>query len=318
MNIVADRARAAFLGLALGDALGATTEFMTPMEIRNQYKVHRQIIGGGWLHLKAGKVTDDTEMSLCVARAIVDRGGWSLPAIADHFVAWMKGKPIDIGSTCRKGLRDYLLNGTLEQPYSDNDAGNGALMRLLPTALYTLGDATLLTRCAIEQAHITHHHPLSDAACLTFGRMIHAALGGADRFALHALARELIAEYPKFHFNDYRGHAGGYVVETMQTILHYFFTTDSFADCLIGIVNQGGDADTTGAIGGALAGAFYGLEQLPRAWSKKLDAAVSEEVQRLAGELIGLSPAGTGLRPSSARSGHLLPEGEGLLRFPSP
>ena len=292
MKMVTTRARAAFLGLALGDALGATTEFMTPTEIRNQYKVHRNIIGGGWLHLKPGRVTDDTEMALCVARAIVDRGGWELPAIADNFVAWMKGKPIDIGSTCRKGIRDYLLNGTVEQPYSDNDAGNGALMRLLPTALFTLGDDTLLRRCAIEQAHLTHHHPLSDAACLTFGRMIQAALCGADRFALHALARDLIAAYPKFHFNDYRGHAGGYVVETMQTVLHYFFTTNNFEDCLTGIVNQGGDADTTGAIGGALAGAFYGMEQLPRAWRKKLDVAVSEEVQRLAGELILLSPAG--------------------------
>ena len=73
--MVTNRARAAFLGLALGDALGATTEFMTPGEIRNQYKVHRNIIGGGWLHLKPGRVTDDTEMSLCVGRAIVDRGG---------------------------------------------------------------------------------------------------------------------------------------------------------------------------------------------------------------------------------------------------
>ena len=316
--MVITRARAAFLGLALGDALGATTEFMTPMEIRNQYKVHRTIIGGGWLHLKPGRVTDDTEMSLCVARAIVDRGEWELSAIADNFVAWMKGKPIDIGSTCRKGIRDYLLNGTLEQPYSDNDAGNGALMRLLPTALYTFGDEELLRCCAIEQAHLTHHHPLSDAACLTFGRMIHAALSGADRFALHAIARELIANYPKFHFNDYRGHAGGYVVETMQTVLHFFFTTDSFEDCLIGIVNQGGDADTTGAIGGALAGAFYGMEQLPSAWRKKLDPVVSEEVQRLAGELMRLSLVGTSLPPSSARSGHLLPHGEGLLRFPSP
>jgi ADP-ribosyl-[dinitrogen reductase] hydrolase len=148
--------------------------------------------------------------------------------------------------------------------------------------------------------------------------MIHAALLGADRFELHALARDLIATHPKFHFNDYRGHAGGYVVETVQTVLHYFFTTNSFEACLIGIVNQGGDADTTGAIGGALAGAFYGLESLPSAWRKKLDPTVSAEVQRLAVELVELSPAGTSLPSSSARSGHLLPQGEGLLRFPSP
>lgn len=284
------RARAAFLGLALGDALGATTEFMTPLEIQNQFKVHRAIVGGGWLHLKPGRVTDDTEMSLCVARAIVAHQGWNLGAIADNFVSWMRGKPIDIGSTCRKGIRDYLLNGTLEQPYSDNDAGNGALMRLLPTALYTLGDDRLLGRCATEQNHLTHHHPLSDAASFTFGKMIHAALCGADRFALHAIARELIAVQPKFHFNNYRGHAGGYVVETMQTVLHYFFTTSNFEDCLVGIVNQGGDADTTGAIGGALAGAFYGLQALPVSWTRKLDPEVRTEVEKLAVELVRLSP----------------------------
>lgn len=306
------RARAAFLGLALGDALGATTEFMTPSEIQRQFKVHRAIVGGGWLHLKAGQVTDDTEMSLCVARAIIDQGDWQLSAIADNFVTWMRGKPIDIGSICRKGIRDYMLFDLLKQPYSDNSAGNGALMRLLPTALYTLGDTKLLSDYAVEQAHLTHHHPLSDAACVCFGKMLHAALLGADRFTLHALARELIAAQPKFHFNDYRGHAGGYVVETVQTVFHYFFSTNSFEECLIGIVNQGGDADTTGAIGGALAGAFYGLEQIPGAWSKRLDPAVSVEVQRVAVELIRLSPA-SGNAPSSASSRP--GEGAGLAHF---
>ncbi|HBT83142.1 MAG TPA: ADP-ribosyl-[dinitrogen reductase] hydrolase [Desulfuromonas sp.] len=288
---IESRARAAFLGLAVGDALGATTEFLTPAEIARQYKVHRTMIGGGWLHLKAGAVTDDTEMSLCVARAIFAQGGWQLPAIADNFVAWMRSKPVDIGSTCRKGIRDYMLFNLLEQPYSDNAAGNGALMRLLPTALYTLGDDALLTRCAIEQARLTHHHPLSDAACIAFGRILHAALRGADRFALHALARQLIAEYPVFRFNDYRGHAGGYIVETVQTVLHYFFTTDSFEACLVGIVNQGGDADTTGAIGGALAGAFYGPEQIPKSWSRKLNPSVAGEVQHLATALARMVPA---------------------------
>lgn len=289
---VVSRARAAFLGLALGDALGATTEFMTPSEIQAKYKVHRNIIGGGWLYLKPGRVTDDTEMSLCVARALVDKGGWDLPAIADNFVAWMKSKPIDIGSTCRKGIREYLLNGTLQMPYNDGDAGNGAVMRILPTALYTYGDETLLERYAVAQARLTHHHPLSDAACLQIGRMLHAALAGADRFALHAIARELIAQHPQFHFNNYRGHAGGYVVETLQTVFHYLFSTASFEECLIGVVNQGGDADTTGAIAGAVAGAFYGEAALPKSWLKKLDAKVADETVRLAEALLSFSPAG--------------------------
>ena len=78
---------------------------------------------------------------------------------------------------------------------------------------------------------------------------------------MHAVVRELIAEFPKFQFNRYRGGASAYVVETLQTVFHYFFGTAHFEECLVGVVNQGGDADTTGAIAGMIAGAFYGLDQ---------------------------------------------------------
>jgi len=272
------RARGAFLGVAVGDALGATTEFMTPTEIRTQYGVHRRIIGGGWLHLKPGRVTDDTEMSLALARAILNNEEWNLKAVADEFLAWMRGKPVDIGSTVRRGIRDYLLKGQLATPPNQWDAGNGAVMRLVPVPLYTLGDEALMAEIALAQAHLTHNHPFSDAACLTVGRMVQAALLGADRFALHALARELVAHYPTFRFNDYTGRASGYVVETMQTVFHFLFTTGSFEECLLGVVNQGGDADTTGAIAGMIAGALYGEQAIPAPWLKRLDPAVRQEV----------------------------------------
>lgn len=284
------RARGAFLGVAVGDALGATTEFMTPAEIRAQFGVHRKIVGGGWLHLKPGRVTDDTEMSLALARAILANAEWNLKAVADAFLAWMRSKPVDIGSTVRRGIRDYLIKGQLETPPNEYDAGNGALMRMLPVALYTLGDESRLQRLVIAQAHLTHNHPLSDAACVTVGRMVQAALLGADRFALHALARELVANYPTFRFNDYSGRASGYVVETLQTVFHFLFTTGSFEECLVGVVNQGGDADTTGAIAGMLAGALYGEAAVPSPWRKRLDPPVRLEVEELAAELVRRAP----------------------------
>jgi len=283
------RAQAAFLGLALGDALGATTEFMTPTEIRSRFKTHRQIVGGGWLHLKAGRVTDDTEMSLAIARALLRRGGWDLHEIAHELVAWMRSKPIDIGATVRKGLRNVMLKEQLETPYNDGDAGNGAAMRMAPVALFTLGDNDQLYRYTLEQAHITHNHPLSDAGSFTIGRMVQAALLGEDRFTLHGITRELVAEHPKFRFNEYRGAASGYIVETLQTVFHYFFSTASFEECLVAVVNQGGDADTTGAIAGMIAGAFYGPEGLPARWLKRLDPGVRREVQDAAAALIELS-----------------------------
>ena len=284
------RSRGAFLGLAVGDALGATTEFMTPAEIRAQFGVHRRIVGGGWLHLKPGRVTDDTEMSLALARAILASGEWNLAAIADAFLAWMRSKPVDIGSTVRRGIRDYLLKGQLETPPNEYDAGNGAVMRMLPVALYSLGDEPMLQRLVIAQAHLTHNHPLSDAACVAVGRMVQAALLSADRFALHAIARELVAQHPQFRFNDYPGRASGYVVETLQTVFHFLFTTGSFEECLVGVVNQGGDADTTGAIAGMLAGALYGEAAIPSHWLKRLDPLVRREVEETAAELIRRAP----------------------------
>ncbi|ABB30922.1 ADP-ribosyl-(dinitrogen reductase) hydrolase [Geobacter metallireducens RCH3] len=286
---IRSRARAAFIGLAVGDALGAPVEFMTAGEIRSKYGVLREIVGGGWLRLKPGQVTDDTEMSLCVARAIVAAGGWSLRGIAEEFAGWLRTKPVDVGDTCRRGIRNFMLKGSLETPFNQWDAGNGAAMRMLPAALYTLGDDDLLQRCALEQARITHNHPLSDAACITLGRIVHLALRGASKNRLHREADLLVADLPAFTFTPYRGLATGYVADTVQTVFHHFFRGRSFEECLVGTVNQGGDADTTGAICGMVAGAFYGMEGIPQRWLKKMDRKTMAEIAELSTRLIALS-----------------------------
>ena len=108
-----DRALGAYLGLAVGDALGATVEFMLPREIRHRYGEHRDIIGGGWLKLNPGRVTDDTEMSLALGRALIASNGWNANAVADEFVVWLRSKPLDVGNTCRRGIRRYMADGTL-------------------------------------------------------------------------------------------------------------------------------------------------------------------------------------------------------------
>ncbi|MFO7765686.1 MAG: ADP-ribosyl-[dinitrogen reductase] hydrolase [Pelovirga sp.] len=290
-DMILSRARGAFLGLALGDALGATTEFMTAAEIRHQYRIHNNIVGGGWLGIKAGQVTDDTEMSLALARAVEKAEGWDLKQIADHFVVWMRSKPIDIGATVRKGIRTYLHKGLLEMPANEWDAGNGAAMRMCPVALVSFASSERLQRYTLEQAHLTHHHPLSDAGCLCIGNMLHAAMAGADRFALHELTRKLVKQHPNFRFNNYNGQASGYIVDTLRTVFHFLFTTADFEECLTGVVNQGGDADTTGAIAGMIAGAFYGETNLPKRWLKKLDSNTREDIVQLTPRLLALSPA---------------------------
>jgi ADP-ribosyl-[dinitrogen reductase] hydrolase len=291
---VRDRARAAFLGLAMGDALGATVEFMTPGEIRQAHGVHRDLAGGGWLRLKPGRVTDDTEMSLAMARAIDEQGGFDLRAVAEGFATWMRQRPTDVGNTCRAGIRRYIVEGTLQGAPGEWDAGNGGAMRVLPVALCTLGDEAALARHAVEQARITHHHPLSDAGTVLVGRLVQAAALGRSLRQLHGLAVEAVVAEPRFGWEPYRGLASGYVVDTIQTVLHFLFATRSFEECLVAVVNQGGDADTTGAIAGAIAGAYYGPEALPRRWLKRLDGELKAELERLAGRLVGLSVVGRG------------------------
>jgi ADP-ribosyl-[dinitrogen reductase] hydrolase len=180
---------------------------MTPGEIRAVYKVHRKIIGGGWLYLKPGQVTDDTEMSLALGRALPTSGEWDRKRIADNFLVWMKSKPVDIGATCRRGIRDYMFKGQLETPYNDWDAGNGATMRMAPVELFSLGDGEALGHFTIEQAHLTHNHTLSDVVCLAIGKMVQRAIFGGNRFELHEITRNLVAEYGTFRFNNYRGNA---------------------------------------------------------------------------------------------------------------
>lgn len=286
------RARGAFAGLAVGDALGAPVEFMTSGEIQAKYGTLSDIVGGGWLRLKAGQVTDDTEMALCIARALVTAEEWSLTAIADNFAAWLKSKPVDVGDTCRKGIRNYMLHGMLETPFNQWDAGNGSLMRLVAVPLFTLGDPEAMASCAVEQARITHNHPLSDTACIRFGNIVQQAVMGYSKTRLRREIDTMVEECPTFRFDPYRGLATGYVVDTVQTVCHHFLRGKDFESCLVGTVNQGGDADTTGAIVGMLAGAYYGIENIPRRWMKRMDKKVMAEILSLADRLVALSPYG--------------------------
>lgn len=293
MGDIYDRALGAYLGLACGDALGATVEFLMPREIKAQYGTHREIIGGGWLRLKPGRVTDDTEMSLYLGQAILDSGGWNLTAVADSFASWLKSKPVDVGATCRRGIRRYMLQGIIEGPPSDSDGGNGAAMRNLPAALYTLGNDALFERCSLEQAHITHHHPLSDAGTVALGRMVQTLVLGGGIKECRAIANRLIAQHRQFRLIPYPGRASGYIVDTVQTAVHFFFFTDNFESCVVETVNRGEDADTTGALAGMLAGALYGAEAIPKRWLDKLEPETVQRIHEQVEELLRLSALDT-------------------------
>ncbi len=290
LSDVRERAQAAFLGLALGDALGAPVEFLTRGEIAAAHGVLRELVGGGWLHLRRGSVTDDTEMSLVLARSIVARGGLDLHDAAEAFAGWLRAGPADVGNTVRRGIRRFLVDGSLSGPPAAGDGGNGAAMRMVPVALATLGDREALSEAAIGQARLTHHHPLSDAACVHLGELLHLACLGRPREELRRRTDGWLERFPAFRFEPYPGLSTGYVVDTVQTVLHFFFATASFEECLVEVVNQGGDADTTGAIAGALAGAHHGLAALPARWLRRLDRRARGAIDALLEPLLACAP----------------------------
>jgi ADP-ribosyl-[dinitrogen reductase] hydrolase len=274
-----DRALGAYLGLAVGDALGGPVEFMTAGEIRHKYGVHCRMTGGGWLDLKPGQVTDDTEMALCVGRAILKTGGWDAKAVAEEFAAWLRTVPADVGNTCRRGIRRYIVDGSVAAPYNEGDAGNGACMRNVAVALATLGAPDAYNAWTVEQCHITHNHPMSDDATVALGRMVQHLILDGGMHACREEARWLIGRHPAFRFDHYNGLCTAYIVDTVRTVLYHFFMTDSVRACVIETVNIGGDADTAGALAGMLAGATYGAKNIPKPWLAKLDHTVQREIE---------------------------------------
>jgi len=287
-NQLLNKALGAYLGFACGDALGATVEFMTPRQIQQRHGVHQDITGGGWLGLSAGQVTDDTQMSLALADAIIDYPGWNIKAVAEQFLSWMQSNPPDIGNITRLGLCRYRDSGELFGPPRRGDAGNGACMRNLPVVLATLNRAQQFNEWSLQQSHITHNNPLSDIATLTLGRVVKQLLHGEDLAVCRQEIEQMIAQYSEFVYDPYPGKASAYIVDTMQTVCHYFFNTDSFESCLIATVNQGGDADTTGALAGMLAGAKYGVQAIPERWLAQLDSQVAAKIRQQTAALLAL------------------------------
>ena len=285
-EVIAKKAEAAYLGLAVGDALGATVEFLTPREIRAQHGVHKDIRGGGWLRLKPGQVTDDTTMSLALGEAILKDGGEVKPvSCVKAFDAWMRAKPIDIGNTVRRNLIIYRRSGDPVAPPSEYDAGNGAAMRVLPVVLATLSQDEEALRAAVRaQAHTTHNNPDSDAACETLALSLRDLIHGqALRNVFRQRIAPFVAAHPQFAYRGKRrDNPSGWIVETMQAVLQSFLDTGNFEDCLVDVVNRGGDADTTGAICGMLAGALYGPEAIPGRWLTRVDKTAREACRRQA------------------------------------
>lgn len=275
MNILKyDKVLGALYGFAIGDAMGATTEFMTAENICAQYGQVDQIIGGGWLHLKAGEVTDDTQMTLCVADAIM--AYWPdenavMQGICTNFENWLATKPKDVGNTCYRSIvhnegkpwKDWSWNNKFSQCTCHVlDFGNGGLMRCLVPCL--MGKEGL----AVIQSRLTHTNNICDYAVRQYFAVMKICLYS------DAPSRDL----PKMTKADPSGH----VENTLRNAIWWNRGRRTFRDTIIAAVNDGGDADTIAALAGGLAGARCGYTQIPSEWLSVLQRTERDHLKRVA------------------------------------
>ena len=307
-ELLRDRFRGALLGLAAGDALGTALEFTPP----GPHGL-TDMVGGGPFDLLPGQWTDDTSMALCLAASLVERRGFDPADQMDRYLRWFRegymsstGHCFDIGNTVAAALRRYARTG---DPYAGSTdpytAGNGSIMRLAPVILFHAQDARQALRRAADSSRTTHGAATAVDACRYLGGLIWGALHGEDKEALLApgyapvtglwqaepLAHEIheIAQGSFRHQAPPKIRGTGYVVQSLEAALWAFYHSGGFADGALLAVNLGEDADTTGAVYGQLAGAYYGAAGIPADWRAKLTRR--DEIEALADRLYALATA---------------------------
>jgi ADP-ribosyl-[dinitrogen reductase] hydrolase len=297
MNEV-DRFRGSLLGLACGDAIGTTVEF----KVRGTFSPLTDMVGEGPFDLQPGEWTDDTSMALCLATSLVETQGFDARDQMDRYLKWHQdgylssiGTCFDIGRTTYIALHRYKETG---EPFSGStdpsSAGNGSLMRLAPVVLFYFPDQERILHYSAESSRTTHGAAECLDACRLFGDMLFRTLGGADKQEIllgtgpemvTADSLKSIAQGGYMNKAAISIHGTGYVVESLEAALWSFWVSDSFEQAILTAANLGDDADTTAAICGQIAGAYYGEQGIPNGWLARL--VMRERIGELAAQLWG-------------------------------
>ena len=307
--VTVDRQRGTLLGLAIGDALGAAVEF----EPAGEFPPVIGFRGGGPHDLAAGEWTDDTSMALALADSI-GSVGWDLEDQARRYLAWyqkgwysVNGRCFDIGITCRSALSRFSRTAdakTSGDP-SEHASGNGSIMRLAPVPIryaHLYPDRLLELVLLLTQSSVpTHASPQCQSACAYMGTVLAALIQGVNREIVldanwkglrdlrevHIFHRE-IADVAEGSFRRKKPPeivGSGYVVNSLEAALWAFHDAADFREAVLRAVNLGDDADTTGAVCGQLAGAYWGQSGIPEEWRDGL--ARKEMIEQALQGLLG-------------------------------
>jgi ADP-ribosyl-[dinitrogen reductase] hydrolase len=254
-----DKAIGMFMGLFIGDALGAPLEFIRPHEMT---KTLTEMEGGGVHNTTEGEWTDDGAMAVAIADAYIGSKRFDPENIAMNFKMWKKtghfgtrNYVFDIGRTCSEAIDRITPTHPYAGSCSYSSSGNGSIMRIAPVVL-------------------ANHNSMPDAVAqsVAVSLMTH---GNTDTIHyITAFVAELMTGKKDDAF-DYLRHQRDY--DSKGTIMHAYVTawecveeTSTFEKALVMAVNKGYDADTVGAVTGMLAGRKYGLKGIPTRWLDKL------------------------------------------------
>ncbi|MBC7359043.1 MAG: ADP-ribosylglycohydrolase family protein [Desulfacinum sp.] len=286
------RFRGCLLGLACGDAVGTTVEFSP----RGTFEPVTDMVGGGPFRLKPGQWTDDTSMALCLAESLLEREGFDPEDQMRRYVRWWReghlsatGACFDIGNTVAGALGRFKKTGNPWAGSTDpHSAGNGSIMRLAPVVLFYYPHWEEAVHYAGESSRTTHGAQECVDACRLLASILCRALdgrpkrevlsggdgeAGVSRLGIRSEKVASIArgDYLEKSVKEIRG--TGYVVASLEAALYCFAKTDSFQEAVLMAANLGNDADTTAAVCGQIAGAFYGESAIPQRWLERLAMA---------------------------------------------
>jgi ADP-ribosyl-[dinitrogen reductase] hydrolase len=299
---VKDRLMGAFIGLAIGDAVGTTLEFKS----RDSYHHITDMVGGGPFGLGVGEWTDDTSMALCLAESLKATGqadgSFDAADLMRRFINWWRhgycsvtGGCFDIGMATRSALYRFEISGDpICGSTNEYSAGNGSIMRLAPVVLRYASDKQAALNAAQLQGITTHASPECVEACalmthvlleLAGGEPLLSALASAPGFDSVAIAGIKEGKFIEKSRDEIE--SSGYVVHTLEAALWAIHKSGSFEESVLLAANLGDDADTVAAVAGQFAGARWGFSGIPDAWIERL--AWREKIESLAAELISLS-----------------------------
>lgn len=281
------------MGFVVGDALGVPAEFLQ----RDSFHI-TDMIGGGRHNQPAGTWSDDSSMILATLYSLLICKRIDKKDIMDKFALWIEhqyftpyGTVFDVGQTTMRSIINYI-NGV---PWFEcggtkiTDNGNGALMRVLPIAIYLANNEEIShkKRVICDVCALTHNHVISHIACTFYSFLVRNLISGMEkkeafsgawdesRLLFHKRKEwelyENLLEIPKRQRNDIK--SSGYVVDTLKAAIWCFFNTENYSDCVLTAVNLGGDTDTIAAISGGLAGLIYGVggdTGVPERWIEKI------------------------------------------------